>query len=31
MGHTLDGTLEFFVFVGGKIFLEFLKYFLRLF
>jgi hypothetical protein len=23
MGHTLDGTLEVFVFVAGKIFLEF--------
>jgi hypothetical protein len=31
MGHTLDGTLEVFVFVAGKIFLEFLKFFLKLF
>jgi hypothetical protein len=31
MGHTLDGTLEVFVFVAGKIFMEFLKYIFRLF
>jgi hypothetical protein len=31
MGHTLDGTLEVFVFVAGKIFMEFLKYILDYF